>query len=767
MVTRALVVGVAALVASVSVAFAQGGGPAESRRPVVSDAVGLPPGFNGPPPPALPETIARDAQGRVTVRAVRLTTPLRLDGELDEELYTTVVPGGDLIQTEPTSGAPATEATQFWISFDDDNVYFSVRVIESEPERDVANEMRRDSLKFYDTDHMGVAFDTFYDRRNAVQFLFNSLGGRADGEVSNEANWNGDWNPVWDVRTRKNAHGWTAEAAIPFKSLRYGPGREQIWGVSVRRYIRAKNEISHLVRVPDGLGKIAFLRISGYATLVGIEAPPQRHPLDVKPSAIASLSTDLTASPRVRDAVGRDISLDVKYGVSRSLTADFTVNTDFAQVEADDQQLNLTRFNLFFPEKRDFFLENAGIFSFSGISGSSTDSPVVFYSRRIGLDGQGHAIPIRAGARMTGRAGPYSIGLLDIQTGIDDQLGVPSTNFSVARIRRDVLRRSAVGALATVRSADSVSGANAAETIGVDGVFAFFENVTINTYWAKTNTPNRHGDDTSYRANYFYNADRYGAQLEHLLVGANFNPDIGFLKRTDFRKSRAELRFSPRPRNSRLVRKYWFYLTGDNYRNSTGLTETRDLSGQFAIDFENGDHYAVVYTDDVESLARPFAIAQSVTVPVGTYTNRTLHNEYTFGPQRPATAVVGVDVGPFWGGRQATIGVGTGRVAFGPQFAVEPGLSINRVTLPFGDFTAKLITSRVTYTLTPRMFVSGLLQYNSGTASVSTNVRFRWEYRPGSELFVVYNDGRDTRQPGFPALQTQSFVVKANRLLRF
>ena len=762
----------AALVLMCAIWASPAGAQGAPGRPSLQDSAGvqLPFAYDGPPPPTLPATIARDGDGRTTVRAIKLATPLRIDGLLDEMLYTSAEPVSGLIQTEPQNGAPATERTEIWISFDEDNVYFSAHVFESQPDRLVANEMRRDGNQVFENDHIVIAFDTFYDRRNSMNFALTPIGGRSDGQLSNEAQWNGDWNPVWDFATRRTEDGWTAEAAIPFKSLRYRPGRAQIWGMQVRRTNRWKNEITLLTDVPQGLGRQAIFRVSRFATLVGLEAPPGARALDVKPYVTSGLSTDLSATPSIRNDLDKDFGVDVKYGVTRGLTADLTYNTDFAQVEADEQQVNLTRFSLFFPEKRDFFLENRGIFDFGGVAGNTAgDTPLLFYSRRIGLE-RGQAIPIDAGGRLTGRVGRYSVGLIDMQADSADAIGVPSTNFLVARVRRDILRRSAIGLIATRRSSITSTPSTtpgSGETYGVDGTFAFFTNLTINAYWAATTAEAQRSDNASYRANLNYNADRYGLQLEHMLVGDNFSPEIGFVRRGDFRKNRAQLRFSPRPRNSRFVRKYWFQASGEYFENHAGVKETRELLGEFYVDFHSSDRVEVTYQDNFELIPEAFRIARGVTVPAGPYALRTLRGQFTFGQQRPASGTVFVENGPFYGGDRTAVGVSTVRVKFSARVAVEPGFSINRVTLPFGNFTTKLVSSRVTYTLTPMMFVSSLVQYNSSNSTFSTNVRLRWEYRPGSELFVVYNEGRDTLGGGAPELQTRSFVIKANRLLRF
>jgi hypothetical protein len=731
----------------------------------------LPFEFDGPAPPALPTTMARDEEGRTTVRAIRLSAPLRVDGQLDEAIYRSITPITDFIQVEPGQGTPATEKTEVWIAFDSDNVYVAVRASESQPERMIVNEMRRDSNQIWQNEHFGVAFDTFYDRRNSMNFYLNPIGGRADGQVTNEGQYNGDWNPVWAFKVRRSANGWTGEMAIPFKSMRYRAGRSQIWGVQMRRTNRWKNEHSYLTHLPDGSGLNGMFRMSYAATLVGIEVPGGPSALDIKPYAISDLSSDLTANPAVRNNVGKDFGVDLKYGVTQGLAADLTYNTDFAQVEADEQQVNLTRFSLFFPEKRDFFLENQGIFNFGGVNANnanfSNDSPVLFYSRRIGLD-QGHEIPIEAGGRLTGRVGRYSIGVVNMQTEGVERFGAPSTNFTVARVKRDILKRSAIGVLATQRSNIS-GGTGPGTTVGVDSSFTFFDNLYINGFWATTkNEAVAHGDDVSYRANVFYNGDRYGYSAEHAAVGENFDPQVGFRRRVDFTKDRMQFRFSPRPKTRfRGVRKFTYQTSIDYFENGTGQKESRQVGGEFQIEFQSSDKIEIHYYDEFEYLAVPFRIARNVTVPSGGYYVRRPHVELQLGQQRLISGTFWAEGGAFYDGSRAAVGYSSGRVKLNPRLAVEPGFQVNRVALPWGSFTTNLATTRTTFTITPMMFVSGLMQYNSSNATFSTNLRLRWEYRPGSELFVVYNEGRDTLLNGFPDLQNRSLVFKINRLFRF
>ena len=421
---------------AVAVAGAQSRG-AGARRPVV----GAPP----PPPPEPPATVSRNAQGGVSVRAVRITEPIKVDGKLDEDVYRAIPAISDFIQQDPVEGEPATEKTETWVLFDDRNIYISARCWDSHPEREIANEMRRDGTSILQNETFSVIFDTFHDKRNGFVFYLTPLAGLMDIQVTDESNRNADWNTVWNAVTGKFEHGWTVEMAIPFRSLRYNPGPNQVWGINFRRVVRWKNEWSYLTRIPSFLSSSALFRVSLGATLLGLDVPSGGMNLELKPYGISGLRTDRVAKPAFANKGDRDFGFDAKYGVTKSLTADFTYNTDFAQVEDDQQQVNLTRFTLYFPEKREFFLEGQGTYGFGGGSGN-TVTPVMFFSRRIGLN-NGKPVPIRAGGRMTGKAGRHTIGALNIQGDDEPASASLATNFSVLRVKRDLLKRSYVGAI--------------------------------------------------------------------------------------------------------------------------------------------------------------------------------------------------------------------------------------------------------------------------------------------------------------------------------
>ena len=710
-------------------------------------------------------SVTHDERGRATVRAYRLTEPLRLDGQLDEAIYTATPPIDGFRQQVPQEGAPATEPTEMWVFFDEDNIYIAARCLDSEPERLTANELRRDSNGIFQNDNFGIVLDTFFDRRNAFYFQTNAVGGMRDAAVS-EGNNNSNWSTVWDVRTARSGNGYTVEMVIPFKSLRYRGSGPQTWGINARRVVLWKNESSMLSQVPAAYaGGWTQMAVAG--TLVGLETPAQALNLELKPYAVSSLTTDRAARLPFDNDLTSSAGFDAKYGITRGLTADLTVNTDFAQVEEDLQQVNLTRFDLFYPEKREFFLEGQGIFDFGGQAGFSARTatvPIMFFSRRIGLT-NGQSIPVLAGGRLTGKAGAFDVGGLMIATDDKPSAGAVKTTFAAARVRRNVLRRSSVGVIATSRSPAGFE--RSAATAGADADLRFYENVQANLYWARTSTPGQRGDDVSYRTRFLYGGDRYGVELDRVSIGANFNPEVGFVRRGDVAMNYGLARFSPRLRRGGLVRQLtWQGEIDYNTNADGGVLEDRSLAGRFGVEFNSSDQISITATRQYETLPLDFPIARGVVVPAGAYTYQLVEGAYTLAQHRLFSGNASASYGSFYGGTRASAGY-NGRVGFSPHFALEPNVTVNWVRLPYGDFTARLIGTRVVVSPSPRLAFSSLTQVNSSTRTVTSSVRMRWEYTPGSDLYVVFSDGRGTSAAGLPGLQNRSFAIKATRLFRF
>ncbi len=721
----------------------------------------------GPPAPAADEAVSRDADGRVTLRAFRLAEPLTVDGVLDDPVYDQVPAAEGFTQQEPDEGAAVSESTRVWVLYDADSLYIAANLEERRPELRMANEMRRDNRNIGWGDSFSVILDTFYDRRNGVLFHTNAAGALYDAQVTDERNTNADWNTVWWVRTQVMDDGWTVEMRIPFRSLRYAGGGAQLWGINFRRLIKHANERSFLTPTPQAYDRFGLLRLSNAATLVGLEAPPGSRRMELKPYAIGS-QTNAPLRDINEDWSG-DVGADFKFGVTDGLTADVTWNTDFAQVEDDETQVNLSRFSLFYPEKREFFLEGQGVFDFGGretrFFGGPTDVPIPFFSRSIGISG-GSAVPIVGGARLHGRAGAYQMGLMNIQTGAVGDLDYEGTNFGAFRVKRDLFSRSNIGVIATHRNhAADHSGSNS--LYGVDGNFAPTDNIRFNTFYMATSEP---GVETghqaaSYMGQFRYDSDLIDVEVQRLYLGEDFNPGMGFVRRRDFTKNGGSFLFGPRPRSIEAVRQVEFEVEANQYDRPDGEMETREYTFDTSIIFESSDRLMFDHTVTEERLLEGFDLSDDVAVPAGNYKFSRTGVRVRMGSHRKVSGMFRYEFGDFFGGTRQEVSY-WGRAEVNQRFSLEPNISLNWITVPGGDVTAQVSRLRATYTVSPRSFLGALVQYNSAAQLISANVRFRWEYSPGSDLFVVFSSNRDG-DDGLSGLSDRAVVVKFTRLFRF
>ena len=729
---------------------------------------------------------------RPTIEALRIDAPIRLDGVLDEAAWERAPVGSSFTAREPEDDRPAAQQTEFSVVYTENVLYFGIRAHDPEPDAIVAKELQRDSDHGRNDDSLAIVLDTFHDQRNSVTFEVNPLGARTDSLVTDEGkDQNIEWNGVWNATARRTTEGWQAEVAIPFATLRFDPA-QSVWGLNVRRVVRRTNEESNWAPIGREIGPRAVSRmyaahwVSLAGDLTGISGVKPGRRLDVKPFVLASAAEEPRneASGTIDDIDG---GIDLKWGLTKSLTLDLTYNTDFAQVEVDERQVNLTRFPLYFPEKREFFLEGQGIFGFAqgaitrssqGIDAAGgifadVNVPRLFYSRKIGLEG-GRVVPIVGGARLTGKLGAFDVGALNIHTGDEMVSASDPTNFTVLRVRRDVLRRSSVGAMFTNRSVSRFAPGSS-QAYGIDGTFGFFDAVSVITYLARTRVPGpeHRGKDTSYQGKFEYAADRYGLQVDHVVVEDNFQPEVGFLRRDNFRRTLVSGRFSPRS-SLASVRQFSLDATVDYIATADeNVLETRQNILAFETEFESSDRLTLTVTDNYELLVEPFTPPGSgFSIPVGGYSFADAQISYAIGQQRRINGLMAVRRGKYFDGDLTTVEVTQGRIGVLPQMSVEPTISFNWIDTPYGEFQTNLALARVNYAFSPRMFFSGLLEYNSASDSFASNLRFRWEYTPGSELFLVYTDYHDR---GFTDvlrpnrgwdLRNRGFVVKINRLFR-
>ncbi len=721
----------------------------------------------GPPAPRAGEAVSRGADGRVTLRAFRLSDPITVDGVLDDPVYDQVPAAGGFLQQEPNEGAPASEDTRVWVFYDAENLYIAADL--EHPGPLMAGEMRRDHMRIGWNDSFQIVLDTFYDRRNGFLFQTNPLGALYDAQVTDERNTNSDWNTVWWAKNRIVEGGWTTEIRIPFRSLRYAASGSQLWGINFQRNIKHRNEKVFFTPTPQAYNREALIRLSNAATLVGLEAPPGSRRMEFKPYAIGS-----QAHAPLQDTLNEwsgDVGADFKFGVTDGLTADVTWNTDFAQVEDDETQVNLSRFSLFYPEKREFFLEGQGVFDFGGrqtraFGGQGpSDAPIPFFSRSIGIS-RGNAVPILGGARLHGRAGAYQMGLMNIQTGTVAGLDVEGTNFSAFRVKRDLFARSNIGVIATHRNM-AADGSGSNSLYGVDGNFAPTDNIRVNTFYMATSEA---GVETghqaaSYMGQFRYDTDLIDISAERLYLGDDFNPGMGFVRRRDFTKNGGSFTLAPRPRGIEAIRQFEFKLDANQYDRPDGEMETREYNFEGRAIFESSDRFVVTHSVTEEHLLEGFPLSSEVDVPAGNYRFARSGVRFWFGTHRAVSGYVRYEFGDFFGGTRQEVGY-WGRAEVNRRFSMEPNLSFNWITVPAGEVRAQVSRLRATYTVSPRSFVGALVQYNSAAQLMSANVRFRWEYSPGSDLFVVFSTNRDG-DDGLSGLTDRALVVKFTRLFRF
>jgi hypothetical protein len=690
-----------------------------------------------------------------TGSATRASGPIRIDGQLDEDAWAAATVLSGFIQNAPREGAPASEHTEVRILFDDDALYVGARLFDRDPQGILVGENRRDA-SLEETDAFLILLDTYLDGQNGFVFGTTPAGIEYDGQVTREGQggatgqrmqrgsgggFNLNWDGTWTVATSRDAEGWTAEFRIPFATLRYAAVGEQVWGLNLSRRIRRRNEESFWAPLPL---QYDLFRVSMAGRLEGIEAPAGRT-VALTPYLLTSGTRSYpqgNAGPAL-GTTGWDVGGDAKIGLGPSLTLDLTFNTDFAQVEVDDQQLNLTRFNLFFPEKRPFFLENAGTFS-----AGSPQAVELFFSRRIGIE-QGMAVPIMAGSRLTGKIGGTTLGLLTVRTesltgedfGTDatPRIIAPGNQFSVGRALRELPGRSRVGAIAVSRlNTDDRDDYNL--TFGVDGRLGLGENTTLDGYAARTVTPGMEGDQhaLSLSAAYADPTWRLNASIREVAEG--FNPEVGFLPRSDYRFLSASIL-----RRYRFPEISWFQELRPHasYREHFGLdgfSETRWLHIDSHFEFSNGSFFqlpAVNFTR--EGLREPFRIARDVVVPAGTYDNVEWGFAYNTNRSAPISVDGRIDIGGFYNGHRVG-GALTLDSRLGEAFRLSARAQRYHVDLETGRFNTSLYSVQAAYAFTPRIYLQSILQYNDQTQNVSGNLRLGWLNTAGTGLFIVLND---------------------------
>ena len=699
-----------------------------------------PEGAPGEPVAAAPA--ASTNRERYQFPSVRVERAPTVNGILDEEVWARAALIDEFVQQEPTEGAPGTERTEVRVLNDGANLYVGVLAFDSSPEDVVATEMRRDGSQILNEDSFQIILDTFMDSRSAYMFVVSPLGAMLDQQVFQEgeggrrglsSNINLEWDGVWDASARRTPEGWTAEIRIPMVTLRFPSSSRQSWGINFMRTIPHLNEVLFWAPIPRAYG---LTRVSLAGTLNGLEDLNRGRDLRIKPYMAAGGEEELSEGDWSRSSTA-DVGLDLKYGITPSLNLDLTVNTDFAQAEADNEQVNLTRFPLFFPEKRDFFLENAGQFNV-GTTGSGQRANL-FFTRRIGIDASGGQVPILGGARLTGKVGQNNIAVMDIQT--DDAFGNPGENFLVARYSRDILGRSKVGGIVVNRQASS--GGDYNRTFAADATFALGSSLSVNGFLAQTESPGIFSEDRAayFRAHYLTQA--WDIYLDHVDLGNNFNAEAGFVPRVGVRSTKFHVNRTPRPGKwgirvmTPMV--HIVYTT-----DQTGLLVYRELHHMIRFTFENSANLTFIYNKNFERLGidEGFAVSGAEIIP-GEYDYYWANMAFSSNPSRRISYGVAFQPQGYYGGDRKDVALNLG-ARITSQFSLGAEFRRSDVdNLPSGGgFVTELGVLRVDYTFSPTLSVRTLSQYNSTSEQWSTSARLRYIYRPGSDIYVVYDEVR-------------------------
>ena len=701
------------------------------------------------PAAAQPASSAAGAAAANVATATRAAEAPTLDGDvLNDPAWAQAAPITGFTQEQPNEGEPVSERTEVRVIFTNDTLYIGAVMYDSDPSGIIISDARRDA-PMDDTDSFQMIFDTYRDRQNGFVFGTNPAGVEYDGQVTNEGEGGGglgpgqmqssgsgrgfniNWDAAWVVRTNVAEHGWSAEFAIPFRTLRYPAGANQTWGINFQRNIRRKNERAYWAPIPR---QFNLYRLSLAGSLTGVQTPALRN-FRVTPYGLGNaLTSGVTPADTEMDY---DFGADVKYSITPSLTLDATVNTDFAQVEVDDQQVNLDRFPLFFPEKRPFFLENAGFFSV-GTPGEVD----LFFSRRIGISDNGHSIPIMGGGRVSGKAGKFNVGLLNMQTSDFDDT-VAGANFSVARVSRDLPNRSSIGAIFTNRQATGdLAGADEyGRTYGLDGKLGIGPTTMISGFLARTETPGVGDSDYAYNLRSQTNRPQWDFNLGYQEVGDGFNPAIGFLSRRGYRKPDVFLMTRFRPENDFNIQELRPHTS---YRGFWGLDDFYE-TGFWHIDshwqFRDSTEIHTGMNITHEGVRTPFEIFPGIFVPPGMYDHAEAQIVAMSNQGAPFSVSMRVTAGGFFGGDRLALSP-TVRFRAGDALTTEVNYQRNDIELPWGDFATNLVRTRVSYSFSPRIFTQALVQYNDRADLWSMNFRFGWLQAANTGLFIVYTDTR-------------------------
>ena len=696
------------------------------------------------------------------LRASALETTPVIDGDvLGDAAWRSLPAATGFTQTRPDEGRPASQRTKVWVGFTEDALYIGAVCYDSEPSGIIVADSRRDS-DLNETDSFQLLLDTYQDGQNGFIFGTNPAGVEYDGQVTQEGigrrfgsggvgGFNLNWDTSWTVASRIGDYGWSTEFLIPFSSLRYDRDAVQTWGINFQRNIRRNYEQAFWAPLPR---QHNLLRVSQAGAMTGLEVPSQRN-LQFMPYGLAK---GHKGGPSLKGTeTDTELGVDIKYLLTPSLTLDATYNTDFAQVEADEIQVNLDRFSLFFAEKRPFFLENAGLFTV-GDPGQAE----LFFSRRIGISEDGGQIPIEGGLRLSGKVGGNThVGLLHMRS--DAITGIaPRNDYSVARLKQELPNRSALGVMFVNRDGADGIGGGSNRTYAIDGRLGLGDVASINGWAAKTDSPHLSGSDHAFKLGADYNSKNWANAVSYTEVATNFNPEVGFLARRAYRKASARTLRRIRPKSLWGLHElrphiayfgYWGY--GDGYHESDFLHIDNHWEWKSGLEIHTGINFTR------EGVREAFEIHDGVVVPPGGYDHKEAQLVFWTDQAAPLSFSIRSRIGGRFGGDRINFDSSL-RWRIGEKFNSELSWIYNDFELPGGEFTVNVARLRLTYSFTPRMSLQALVQYDDRENVLATNLRFAWLQTANAGLYLVYNEFDDRDFAGEPR---REITLKYSRIV--
>jgi len=713
-----------------------------------------------------PEMDDQTVNGTRLLLSTTIENRIRIDGALDEPEWLQARFQSDFVQREPDIGKPATEETQVAVLTNEKFLYIGLKCYDSDPSKIIAREMMRDA-RMDEDDNVQIVFDTYNDKRNGFYFVVNPNGCRRDATFGDEGkSYNSEWDGIWECRATINDSGWFVEVAIPWKTLRFAKSDTATWGLNVARTIRRKNESTYWQLIPRDAGRRGIFRLSQAGALAGLSNMHAGGNLEIKPYLLGGAAKDAATEFALQNV--QDFGIDARFNISSNITANLTWNTDFAQVESDQERVNLTRFSLFFPEKRDFFLDGAEMFNFGGQSISGRRGPGngirLFYSRRIGIE-EGHLQPIVWGLKMFGKSGRFQTGVLNVLTeemtvteenddGEEEEHFFPASNFTVVRVRREVLRRSSIGLMALNKG--QIHSGHYNRSGGIDANFPLTDVFSISGAAAATFGPDEIEDETVTKMSeknlaasfeMSYDSDLFEATVSHLNIQDNFNAEMGYVRRTGIKNTEIELGWSPRPQGLPAIRQFLFRFSGNYLTDQSNHRLEAETGPMFGLRFQNGSFLFTGIRYETEYLDEDWELRPGFWAPSAEYYGWNTFLWFRGDESRDISVGMRASYGDYYTGTRLSFGPEL-LATMGRRFRAELDVDVNYVRMPEGEFTAQTFGCRLFYYFSTNLYFKAYVQLNDdrlandGDRITLANVLLRWTFRPGSDFYIVYNDRR-------------------------